>query len=161
MVLFTTGTTCPPPMLKSSDFFWNVLWLVAEFLNLAPADILQTSWLILNGFACNLHNSAQFCKTIETMGNKQPYVLTTTTHTSKYLDKFLTVCLETFTTGFVFAKQSKQGVATLCLDQNYTSNQPRYLGYPPNFCLCDSNGKIRYFPRWIKQTTSFSKTFYY
>ena len=29
-------------MLKSSDFFWNVLWLVAEFLDLAPADFFKT-----------------------------------------------------------------------------------------------------------------------
>ena len=28
-------------MLKSSDFFWNVLWLVAEFLDLAPAGSFQ------------------------------------------------------------------------------------------------------------------------
>ena len=37
----------------------------------------------------------------------------------KYIDHFLTVLLETFTTGFVFVTQSKQGVLTLCFDQNY------------------------------------------
>ena len=34
----------------------------------------------------------------------------------KYLDQFLTVLLENFTT----ERQSKQGVTTLCFDQNYT-----------------------------------------
>ena len=36
------------------------------------------------------------------------YVLTIITHNPKYLDQFLTVLLETYTTGLVFARQSKQ-----------------------------------------------------
>ena len=39
------------------------------------------------------------------------------THYAKYHNKFLTVLLATFPTGLIFAKQSKQGVATLCFDQ--------------------------------------------
>ena len=30
--------------------------------------------------------------------------------------------LTTFTTGIVFVRQSKQGVASLCFDQNYTKH---------------------------------------
>ena len=48
------------------------------------------------------------------------YVLTIITHNPKYLDQFLIVLLETFTTWLVFARQLKQGVTTLCSDQNYT-----------------------------------------
>ena len=44
------------------------------------------------------------------------YVLTIITHNPKYLDKFLVVLLETFTTELVFARQLKQGVTTLCSD---------------------------------------------
>ena len=51
---------------------------------------------------------------------QQPYVLIKTTHYLKYLDQFLLVLLETFTMGLIFATQSKQGVATLYFDQNYT-----------------------------------------
>ena len=40
--------------------------------------------------------------------------------TPKYLDQFLMVLLTTFTTGLVFARQSKQRVATLRFDHNYT-----------------------------------------
>ena len=50
----------------------------------------------------------------------QPYVLTIITHNPKYLDQFLIVLLETFTTGLVVARQSKQGVTTLCFKHNYT-----------------------------------------
>ena len=50
----------------------------------------------------------------------QPYVLTIITHNPKYLDQFWMVLRETFTTGLVFARQSKQGVTTLCFDHNYT-----------------------------------------
>ena len=39
----------------------------------------------------------------------------------KYLDQFLMVLLETFTIGLIFARQLKQGAATLCFNQNYTS----------------------------------------
>ena len=39
----------------------------------------------------------------------------TTPHTPKYLDQFLTVLLATFITGLIFARQSKEGIATLCL----------------------------------------------
>ena len=35
--------------------------------------------------------------------------------------KFLNGLLETFTIGLVFARWSKQGAATLCFDQSYTS----------------------------------------
>ena len=35
-------------------------------------------------------------------------------HTNKYLDQFLTVLLVSFTTGLVFERKLKQGVATLC-----------------------------------------------
>ena len=35
----------------------------------------------------------------------------------KYHDLFLMVLLETFTTGFIFVRQSKQGATTLCFDQ--------------------------------------------
>ena len=48
------------------------------------------------------------------------YVLTIITHNPKYLDQFLIVLLETFTTGLIFARQSKQGVTTLCFNHNYT-----------------------------------------
>ena len=48
------------------------------------------------------------------------YVLTIITHNPKYLDQFLTVLLETFTTGLVFVRQLKQGVTTLCSNHNYT-----------------------------------------
>ena len=34
----------------------------------------------------------------------------------KYLDQFLMVLFETFTTGLVFARQFKQGAATLYVD---------------------------------------------
>ena len=51
---------------------------------------------------------------------QQPYVLIKTTHYLKYHDQFLMVLLETFTMGLVFATQSKQRVATLYFDQNYT-----------------------------------------
>ena len=34
----------------------------------------------------------------------------------KYCDQFLMVLLATFTTGLVFVRQSKQGIATLCFD---------------------------------------------
>ena len=44
---------------------------------------------------------------------QQPYVLTAITHSPKYL--------ETFTTGFLFEKQSKQVAATLCFGLSYTS----------------------------------------
>ena len=44
--LFTTGATNPPPMLKSSDFFGNVLSLVLEFLDLAPAVIYLAIGLV-------------------------------------------------------------------------------------------------------------------
>ena len=40
---------------------------------------------------------------------------------AKYLDQFLIVLLETYTTGLIFARQLKQGDATLCFNQNYTS----------------------------------------
>ena len=33
-----------------------------------------------------------------------------TTHYPKYLDQFLTILLETFTTGLIFVRQLKQGV---------------------------------------------------
>ena len=47
----------------------------------------------------------------------QMYVcLTIITHYPKYLEQFLMVLLETFTTGLIFARQSKQGVTTLCSD---------------------------------------------
>ena len=42
------------------------------------------------------------------------------THYPKYLNQFLTVLLETFTTRLVFVRRSKQGAATLCSNQNYT-----------------------------------------
>ena len=58
----------------------------------------------------------------------QPYVSTRTTHTPKYLDQFLMVLFETFTTGLGFARQSKQGAATLCFDQI-----PHYLKYLDQF----------------------------
>ena len=45
------------------------------------------------------------------------YVLTIITHNPKYLDQFLTVLLETFTTGL--ARQLKQGVTTLGSNRNY------------------------------------------
>ena len=51
---------------------------------------------------------------------QQPYVPIETTHNPKYLDQFLTVLLKTFTTGLIFARQSKQGATTLCSDRNYT-----------------------------------------
>ena len=41
-------------------------------------------------------------------------------HTPKYLDQFLTVLLETFTTGIIFVRQLTQGPTTLCFDCNYT-----------------------------------------
>ena len=41
------------------------------------------------------------------------YVLIKTTHYPKYLNQFLTVLLETFTTGLVFARRLKQGAADL------------------------------------------------
>ena len=41
--------------------------------------------------------------------------------TPKYLDQFVMVLNATFTTGLIFVRQSKQGAATLCFDQNYTS----------------------------------------
>ena len=47
-----TSITCPPPMLKSSDFFWNVLWLVAELLDLAPAAIRAHMFCLV--LACNV-----------------------------------------------------------------------------------------------------------
>ena len=50
----------------------------------------------------------------------QPYVLIIITHNPKYLDQFWMVLHETFTTGLVFARRSKQGVTTLCFDHNYT-----------------------------------------
>ena len=36
----------------------------------------------------------------------------------KYLDTFLMVLLETFTTGLIFVRQSKQGATTVCFNQN-------------------------------------------
>ena len=50
----------------------------------------------------------------------QPYVLIIITHNPKYLDQFWMVLYETFTTGLVFVRRSKQGVTTLCFDHNYT-----------------------------------------
>ena len=50
----------------------------------------------------------------------QPYVSTIITQNLKYLDQFWMVLHETFTTGLVFARQSKQGATTLCFDHNYT-----------------------------------------
>ena len=50
----------------------------------------------------------------------EPYVLTIITHNPKYLNQFWMVLHETFTTWLVFARQSKQGVTTLCFDHNYT-----------------------------------------
>ena len=37
-----------------------------------------------------------------------------TAHFSQYLDQFFTDVLATYTAGLVFARWSKQGVATLC-----------------------------------------------
>ena len=54
------------------------------------------------------------------------YVLTIITHNPKYLDQFLTVLLETFT-GLVFARQSKQGVTTLCSNRNYSVGEVKSL----------------------------------
>ena len=44
----------------------------------------------------------------------------TGTHNPKYLNQFWMVLHETFTTGLVFVRQSKQGVTTLCFNHNYT-----------------------------------------
>ena len=62
---------------------------------------------------------ARFLRDNQNKGS-QPYVLTIITHYPKYLDQFLIVLHETFTTGLVFARQLKQGVTTLCFDHNYT-----------------------------------------
>ena len=43
------------------------------------------------------------------------YVLTIITNNPKYLDQFLMVLLETFTTGLIFARQLKQGVTGGCI----------------------------------------------
>ena len=53
------------------------------------------------------------------------YVLTIITHNPKYLDQFLIVLLETFTTGLVFARQSKQRVLTLF--STIITHNPKYL----------------------------------
>ena len=46
----------------------------------------------------------------------QPYVSTIIIHNPKYLDQFWMVLHETFTTGLIFVRQSKQGVTTqMCL----------------------------------------------
>ena len=50
----------------------------------------------------------------------QPYVSIIITHDPKYLDQFWMVLHETFTTGLVFVRQSKQRVTTLCFEHNYT-----------------------------------------
>ena len=50
----------------------------------------------------------------------QPYGLIIITHNPKYLDQFCMVLHETFTTGLIYARRSKEGVTTLCLDYNYT-----------------------------------------
>ena len=52
----------------------------------------------------------------------QPYVSTIITHNPKYLDQFLMVLLETFTTGLIFVTQLKQGVTTLCFDTSGMCN---------------------------------------
>ena len=57
---------------------------------------------------------------IQSKQGSQPYVLSIITHNPKYLDQFLIVLLETFTTGLVFVRQLKQGITTLCFDHNYT-----------------------------------------
>ena len=57
-----------------------------------------------------------FVETSPLMGG-YVYVLTIITYHPKYLDEFLTVLLETFTTGLVFARQLKQGVTTLCFNK--------------------------------------------
>ena len=56
----------------------------------------------------------------------QPYVSTIITHNFKYLDQFWMVLHETFTTGLIFVRQSKQGVTTLCFEHNYTSLMWRF-----------------------------------
>ena len=49
----------------------------------------------------------------------QPYVSIIITHNPKYLDQFWMVLHETFTTGLIFARRSKQGVTTLCFDHTF------------------------------------------
>ena len=60
-------------------------------------------------------------------------MLTAITHTPKYLDHFLTILLETFTTRHVFARQLKQGL------QPYVStaitHTPKYLDQFLMVCL--------------------------
>ena len=41
-------------------------------------------------------------------------------HITKYLDQFLMGLPETFTIGLIFVRESKQGVATLCFNQQCT-----------------------------------------
>ena len=96
------------------DLFYRVLGhdLLLEHIILNIST--NSEW-----FYMKLSQWGSFLWDNQTKGS-QPYVSTIITHNPKYLDQFLIVLLETFTTGLVFVRQSKQGVTTLCFDHNYT-----------------------------------------
>ena len=71
-------------------------------------------------FYMKLSQQGSFLRDDRNKGS-QPYVSIIITHNPKYLNQFWMVLHETFTTGLVFARQSKQGVTTLCFEHNYTS----------------------------------------
>ena len=70
-------------------------------------------------FYMKLSQQGSFLQDNQNKGS-QPYVSTIITHNPKYLNQFWMVLHETFTTGFIFARQLKQGVTTLCFDHNCT-----------------------------------------
>ena len=70
---------------------------------------------------------SQQCLFLRDNQNKgpQPYVSTIITHNLKYLNQFWMVLDETFTTGLIFARQSKQGVTPHVL--TIITHNPKYL----------------------------------